>query len=489
MTLQSNLERGPSAATVLVVDLDDTLVRTDTLAEQFVALVFRNPLAALMLLPVLLRGRAAFKARLAHLQPLDPAALPYHEPLLDFLRQQKQRSRPIHLVTAAHQSVADAVAAHCGLFDSAEGSDGARNLKGVHKAERLIERFPDGFAYAGDSRADLKVWAKAQGVVLAGAAAPVAVQARKLGKPLEAEFERDRPSLKTWRKALRLHQWTKNLLVFLPLLLSQKFTDPQTVMLSLAAFVAMGLTASATYLINDLSDLASDRRHATKRHRPLAAGVLRIEHVAVAVPLLLTAAAALALATSPVLLLGLAGYAVLTLAYTFRLKRRAILDVATLALLYAIRIAIGAAVIGTPQSPWLITFSLFFFFSMSLAKRYAEIHNLRAGDVSRPLPGRGYRTDDGPAVLALGAASSVASVLIVVTYLMEEAFPSNIYAQPDWLWVAPLLLMIWVARLWLVAGRGELDEDPIAYAIRDRFSWKLMGPLLAAFVLATIAWP
>ena len=146
----------------------------------------------------------------------------------------------------------------------------------MHKAERLVERFPDGFAYAGDSRADLKVWAKAQGVVLAGAAAPVAVQARKLGKPLEAEFERDRPSLKTWRKALRLHQWTKNLLVFLPLLLSQKFTDPQAVMLSLAAFVAMGLTASATYLINDLSDLASDRRHATKRHRPLAAGVLRI---------------------------------------------------------------------------------------------------------------------------------------------------------------------------------------------------------------------
>jgi 4-hydroxybenzoate polyprenyltransferase len=487
MTLQPNAQR--AAATVLVVDLDDTLVRTDTLVEQFVALVFSKPLAALMLLPMLLRGRAAFKGRLAQLQPLDPAALPYNEPLLDFLRGEKSQARPIHLVTAAHQSVADAVAGHCGLFDSAEGSDAGRNLKGARKAERLAERFPEGFCYAGDSRADLKVWAMAESVVLAGAAPGVAHEARSLGKPLEAEFARDRPNLKTWRKALRLHQWTKNLLVFLPLLLSQKFTEPHAVLMSVVAFLALGLTASATYLINDLSDLASDRRHATKRNRPLAAGVLRIEHVAVAVPLLVIVAAGLALATSPALLLGLAGYAVLTLTYTFRLKRRAMLDVAALASLYAIRIAIGSAVISTPHSPWLMTFSLFFFFSMSLAKRYAEIHNLCDGGQSRPLPGRGYRTDDGPAVLALGAASSVASVLVVMTYLMEEAFPSNIYEQPDWLWAAPFLLMIWVGRIWLVAGRGELDEDPIAYAIGDRFSWKLMVPLVAAFVLATVAWP
>lgn len=475
--------------TALIVDLDDTLVRTDTLAEQFIALAFRNPLAALMLLPVLLQGRARFKARLAQLQPLDAAALPYHEPLLDFLRLQKAAARPIHLVTAAHQSVADAVAAHCGLFDSAEGSDSARNLKGSRKAERLVERFPDGFAYAGDSQADLKVWARADSVVLTGASDHVAREARKLGKPLEAEFERTKGGWRTWRRALRMHQWTKNLLVFLPLLLSHSFVNPHAVLLSIAAFLALGLTASATYLVNDLADLASDRRHATKRQRPLASGLLKIEHVAVAVPLLLAAAAALALLTSPILLVGLVGYAVLTLTYTFSLKRRALLDVAALASLYAIRISIGAAVINTVQSPWLITFSLFFFFSMSLAKRYAEIHNLQAVGTAQALPGRGYRTDDGPAVLALGAASSVASVLIVVVYLMEEAFPSNIYEQPGWLWAAPFLLMIWVARLWLIAGRGELDEDPIAFAIHDRFSWMLMIPLIGGFALATLAWP
>lgn len=475
---------------VLIVDLDDTLVRTDTLVEQYFALLFRRPLAALMLLASLLGGRAAFKARLADLQPLDPAALPYNEAMLDFLGEEKRRGREIHLVTAAHQSTAAAVAAHCGVFDSAEGTANGRNLKGEHKAQRLAERFPGGFAYAGDSRADLKVWARASAIILAGADRSVERDARGLGKAVEAEFLQDSAGWRTWRRALRLHQWTKNILIFLPLLLSQRFLDPHAIALTLAAFVAMGLTASATYLINDLSDLGSDRKHATKRARPLASGELRIEHAMLAVPLLLAAAAGLAVATSPALLWGLALYAILTLSYTFYLKRQAILDVAALAALYAIRIFIGAAVIETPQSAWLLTFTLFFFFSMSTAKRYAEIHNLAAATTGTTrLPGRGYKTDDGPTVLALGAATSVASVLLVVVYLMEEAFPSNIYARPEWLWAAPLLLMIWVARLWLIAGRGELDEDPIAFALHDRFSWKLAAPLVLAFVLAVLAWP
>lgn len=488
MTIQSPIAAA-AKRTPLIVDLDETLVRTDTLVEQFIALVIRRPLAALAMLPAILGGRARFKARLAAAQPLDPVWLPYHQPLLEFLREQREGGREIHLVTAADHSVAEAVARHCGLFDSAEGSDGACNLKGARKAQRLAERFPGGFAYAGDSPADLKIWAAADGIVLAGTSRAVAAQARRLGKPVEAEFSREGAGLAAWRRALRLHQWTKNLLVFLPLLLSQEFLDPRALALSLTAFLCLGLTASATYLVNDLADLDSDRRHASKRRRPLAAGDLRIAHVVIAIPLLLLAATALALAVSPPLLVGLAAYAALTLTYTFRLKRQAILDVAALASLYAIRISIGAAVLGAEHSPWLLTFSLSFFFSMSLAKRYAEIHNQHAPSEGRILPGRGYRSDDGPAVLALGAASSMASVLIVVVYLMEEAFPSNLYAQPGWLWAAPFLLMIWVARIWLIAGRGELDEDPIAFAIRDRFSWGLAAPLAIAFALAGLAWP
>lgn len=490
MTTSSQTASATTADHVpLVVDLDETLVRTDTLFEQFVGLAFKRPLAALAMLPEILRGRARFKARLAAAHPIDPAHLPYDQPLVEFIRKQRAQGRPVHLVTAADDSVAKAVAEQCGLFDSAEGSDGARNLKGARKAERLQARFPEGFAYAGDSKADLKIWDRAAAIVLAGTSASVTGRARRLGKPVEAEFDREGAGLKAWTRALRLHQWAKNLLVFIPLLLSQEFSDPRKLALVVTAFVTLGLTASATYLVNDLSDLESDRRHQTKRRRPLAAGDLRIAQVAFAVPVMLAAAFGVALAVSPPLLLGLAAYAALTLTYTFHLKRRAILDVAALAVLYAIRISIGAAVIGAAHSPWLLTFSLSFFFSISLAKRYAEIRNQDAATERRFLPGRGYRTDDGPAVLALGASASTASVLIIVVYLMEEAFPSNLYDHAAWLWAAPFLLMIWVARIWLIAGRGELDEDPIAFAIRDRFSWALAAPLVLAFALASLAWP
>jgi 4-hydroxybenzoate polyprenyltransferase len=484
--------RGTITAAVpdaLVVDLDHSLVRTDTLFEQFAGLVFRSPVTALLLLVSLIRGRARFKAQLAELHPLDASALPYHELLLAFLREQKAKGRTLHLVTASDRSTAEAVARHCGLFDTVEGSDGASNLKGARKAEHLVRRFPEGFAYAGDSRADLKVWNQAESIVLAGASPAVANRARKLGKMLEAEFEGAVAGLQTWRRALRVHQWAKNLLVFVPLLLSQKYLEPRAVGLSILAFVALSLVAAATYLINDLSDLAADRRHPTKRRRPLAAGDLRIEHALAAVPLLFLVGGGLAAAVSPSLLLGLLAYVVLTLGYTFYLKRQALLDVVTLGVLYALRLMIGAATIGVEHSVWLLTFSLFFFFSMSLAKRYAEIANLLSTGPDQDLKGRGYRTGDASTVLALGVSSSTASVLIVVLYLMEDAFPSNIYAQSYWLWTVPFVLTVWAARIWLIAGRGELDEDPVAFAIKDRFSLGLAAPLAAAFALATIRWP
>lgn len=485
------IARRPAAeqAQVLVVDLDHTLVRTDTLFEQFVALVFRAPVSAIWVLMFLLGGRAAFKARLALLQPLDPASLPYREPLLAFLREEKSKGRRLHLVTAADQSIADAVALHCGLFDSAEGTQDGVNLKGARKAGRLRERFPEGFAYAGDSSADLAVWAHSESIILAGARPAVARRAHALAKPVEAWFAPPTRRLNTWRRALRIHQWAKNLLVFVPLVLSQQYRNPQAIGLAVAAFVALGLVASATYLINDLSDLPADRGHATKSLRPLATGDLPISSALIAVPILLALGFGLAVAASPALLGWIAAYAALTLTYTFYLKRQALLDVATLGALYGLRLIIGGSAIEAPHSVWLLTFSIFFFFSMSLAKRYAEIANLAAVGREFGPKGRGYKMTDGPVILALGVASSIASVIIVVLYLMEEAFPSNLYSHPNWLWVTPFLLMIWAARIWLIAGRGELDEDPVAFAIYDRFSWMLAIPLVIGFVLATLAWP
>lgn len=472
----------------LVVDLDRTLVRADTLVEQFVALVFRRPLVALMLLGQLVRGRAAFKARLAALGDLDPARLPYRAPLLEYLRLQKAIGRRLHLVTAADQRWAETIADHCGIFTSARGSDGTINLKGLLKADHLVERFPSGFSYAGDSRADLKVWRRAQGIVLAGASPATSRAAARLGKVVEAEFARERSRLQTWPRALRLHQWAKNLLVFVPLVLSQSYRNASDVAVASVAFVALGLVASGTYLLNDLADLMADRGHPTKSSRPLAAGDLPVEHALVVAPLLLVLGLGVAATTSSVLLTGVTCYLCLTLFYTFDLKRRLLLDVVVLAFLYALRIMIGGEAIGAPHSVWLLTFSMFFFFSISLAKRYAEIASLQAAGAPDRLPRRGYRLVDAPVVLALGVSSSTASVLIVVHYLMEEAFPSNLYAQPNWLWAAPTVLTVWAARLWVVAGRGELHEDPVAFAIKDPFSWLAAAPLAVAFALAVLGW-
>jgi len=478
---------GPSrGASPLIVDLDFTLLRTDSLWEQFTALFFRRPWDALCALATLGRGRAQFKARIVELVDLDPAALPYRQELVDYLKAQKAQGRRVHLATAADRRTAEAVAAHVGLFDTVEASDGAHNLKGQGKAERLAERFPSGFVYAGDHAADLKVWAGAEAIVLAGASPSVARRARALGKPIEAEFKGPRAGLKVWRKALRLHQWAKNILVFVPLLLAHRYRDLHADAMVAAAFVAMGLVASATYVINDLADLAADRRHAAKRRRPFAAGDLSIAQGAGAVACLFAAGFGLAAALSPALLLGLAAYTVLTLSYTFRLKRLALIDVATLGLLYTTRIVIGGLVAQVPLSVWLLTFSMFFFFSISLAKRYAEIFAMAAKARVGAIAGRGYRADDGPAVLALGVGATVASVLIVVIYLTDEAFPSKIYHHPNWLWAAPFLLMLWSSRVWLLAGRGEMDEDPVAFALRDRFSWALAVPLLLAFARAVI---
>ena len=482
MTVQAVRRASPP----LVVDLDFTLLRTDTLWEQFVALVFRNPLAAVVSLASLAGGRARFKAKLARFGGLDPATLPYRQDLVDYIRAQKAGGRSVHLATAADRGLADAVAAHLGLFDTVDASDGAQNLKGQGKAARLAERFPSGFVYAGDHAADLKVWAGAEAVVLAGARPAVARRARALGKPVEAEFPPSLATAKVWRRALRLHQWAKNVLVFIPVLLAHRYRDVHADLLTLAAFFALSLAASATYLINDMADLASDRAHPIKRERPLASGDLAITQGLAAAILLLAAAFGLAFAAAPILVLGVLGYVILTLAYTFRLKRVALIDVTTLGLLYSARLVIGTLVTGVELSVWLLTFSMFFFFSLSLAKRHAEIYAMAAKTPAMAIRGRGYRADDGPVVLALGVGSSVASVLIVVLYLTEEAFPSGVYHHPAWLWAAPFLLMLWVGRVWLLAGRGELDQDPVAFALRDRFSWALAAPLVLAFALAVI---
>lgn len=474
----------PAVDKPLIVDMDGTLLRTDALYEGMARAFFRKPFETIAALPLLFKGRPAFKRRIAEIADLGVNLLPLRESLVAHLRREHARGRSLHLYTAADHTLAERVAERVGLFESVQGSRGDVNLKGARKLAEIQRRFPGGFAYAGNSAADLPIWRESDGIVIAAASKSVTDRAQRLGKPVEAEFA-DRRSLSTWWRALRVHQWTKNLLIYIPLLLSPSYSDASAVMKVGLGFVILGIVASGCYLINDLADLAADRRHRSKRDRPLASGELPIQHAAIAAPLMILSGLVAALLLSAPFALGLLLYIATTLSYSLRLKRVALLDVFLLGLLYTLRLIMGTLLISYALSAWLLTFAMFFFVAMSLAKRHAELVNAQMG-VERRIAGRGYLPSDAPLTLSLGISLTTASNLILVLYLVEEAFPSGLYMAAGWLWAAPLLVCLWTMRIWLLAHRGELDDDPVAFAIRDRLSLGLGTLLAIAFVVARL---
>jgi 4-hydroxybenzoate polyprenyltransferase/beta-phosphoglucomutase-like phosphatase (HAD superfamily) len=479
------LDVPPARALPLIVDLDGTLVRTDTAFELIAANFTRKPLAVLAALATGLVSRARMKSRLAAAGALDVDTLPLREDLVAYLTEQRRLGREIHLVSAADQAVVDQVAARVGLFDSASGSRDGVNLKGARKAAALVERFPDGFVYAGDSPADGPVWRASAGAIVAGNGKAAERAARAAERAIEATFRDPPTTFKDWRKALRLHQWAKNVLLFVALFLGQAYHDPQAWAACVLGFFILGAVASGTYVVNDLLDLASDRRHPTKRMRMLASGRLRIAHALLLAPVLIVGGLAGGFLVEPLFGASLAAYLALTLAYSLRLKRVPFLDTLLLAWLFTLRILMGGALAGVVVSEWLLVFSMFFFFGLSIAKRHVEVLK-RGRDGGGALPGRGFDSQDEAVTLAFGVASSVASILILVMYLMEGAFPSGFYTAPVFLWAMPVVVGGWLTRVWLLAHRGELDDDPVAFAIRDRVSIVLGLLLGAAFLAASL---
>ena len=466
----------PSHAKPIAVDLDGSLVLTDMLVEGFVASFFRRPLTTLKALFALREGRASFKERVAELDSLALESVPWRQPFVDFLKAERLKGRPLHLVTASHQAVAERIAGALDIFETVEGSRDGVNLKGRRKLERLQDRFPDGFAYAGDSRADLPIWQKADSIILVGADRSTRDAAHRLGPPVEGEFLQEGGGFAAWIKELRLHQWSKNVLIFLPLLLSHSYTETGAVLNSLFGFLIFGMVASATYLINDMADLAADRQHPSKRHRPLASGRIRLVDAAFVAGVLLVLGLALAALLNLAFFLVVLAYLLLTLFYSFRLKRIEMLDVFVIACLFTLRLTAGTAVIEVAPSAWLLSFSLFLFLSLALAKRHGEIMRTE-GDDGR-LTGRGYQPTDGPLTLTFGAANGIGAVLLMLIYLVNEAFPLSVYGQPEWLWAIPPILLLWILRIWLLAHRGELDDDPVQFALRDPASL-FLGVILA----------
>jgi 4-hydroxybenzoate polyprenyltransferase len=464
-----------------VLDLDGTVVRGNLLVETALAFLRKNPLQLFMLLVWLLRGRAALKQQLAARAQVDVEALPLNHDLIAYAAEQAGKGRQIFIATAADRAIADRVAQRIPFVSGVIASDGRTNLKGAVKAHALRERFPAGFDYAGDAGADLAVWKAARSAVVVEAPASVVTRAGRV-----ADVVRVFPRQPTWKaliRSLRLHQWAKNALVFVPLVLSGKLSDPVALAATAVAFMAMNIVASTTYLINDLVDLADDRRHWSKRERPLASGRLPLLAGLAIVPAGLVAGLGLAALSGMGVAAGVLLYVACTLAYSLGIKRLPILDGFMLAWLFTIRLGVGILASGAAPSPWLLVFSMFLFASLSFAKRHTEVATvLERGDTH--VRGRGYQTVDLPLILAIGVATGMCAVLILVLYIIDDAFRQSFYGNAAWLWGFPAVLFLFISRIWLMCQRGQMDDDPVAFAVKDRPSLALAGILTLCFAAA-----
>jgi len=470
----------------LCVDLDGTLVRSDLLWESVLRLLRQRPLHALRLPFWLARGRAAFKERVADAVRIDASSLPYHTRLVDYLQREREGGRRLFLVTASHAVPARDVAHHLGLFESVLATEGEINLKGRRKRLELVRRFGErGFDYAGNSSADLEVWPAARKAIAVDAPRRVL---RRLGDRADEVIESARrPWPLAVANAIRVRQWVKNLLIFTPLVLAHRLLEPRLLLETALGFLAFSLGASAVYVLNDLLDVEADRHHPEKRQRPFASGELPLPAAFVLIPLLAGASLALALLLPTPFVWVLGCYFAVTTLYSFFLKEVALLDVLVLAALFTTRILAGANASGTPVSEWLLAFSMFIFLSLAAVKRYAELLRLRDGAIGGvKLKRRGYFTDDHELILQMGLSSGFMAVLVLALYITSEAV-TELYSRPELLWLACPLILYWVSRIWLLAHRGEVHDDPLMFAIRDWATWVvvLVG---SAVLLAASRW-
>lgn len=456
---------------VLAVDLDGTLLKTDTLWEGVLEVVRhprRWPVAIPRLVGSLLRGKAEFKEVVAELAPLSAISLPFRDDLVRWLRDEHTRGRTLVLATGAPAVVAEAVARELGIFTSVFSTQGSNNLTASRKRLALDSALGTGaWDYVGDSSDDIEVWAGARVAYTVDPAASLVRRAQARGIVLQPVAARSSASLAIVARAVRVHQWVKNLLIFAPAVLAHRAGVAGDVAVAALAFLAFSLVASATYIFNDLLDLPSDRLHRGKRERPLASGRLLISSGVGIGALFVLAAIAVSLLLPLAFRVVLLGYAALTLSYSLDLKRRPLVDVVVLAGLYTMRLVAGAVATQVELSFWLLAFSMFLFFSLALAKRATELGRLDP-EVSRPA-GRGYARGDLEPLTAIGAASGTTAVMVFALYL-NTTVASALYPHAKALWLMCPLFLYWVTRLWLYVRRGWIDDDPVVFALRDRTS-------------------
>lgn len=451
---------------VIFVDLDGTLIRTDMFVEGVLRLIKQNPLNLFLILLWLLRGRSVAKTLVARRSHIDPAVLPYEADFIDYLKGRKANGAEIVMATAAHWSQARAIARHLGFFDAVLASSARRNLKRRTKLEAIAQHNRGkGFSYAGNAHADHPIWVESESCILVNAPRRE-VSYWRAARKIERMFNSEQGRGRAFLKEMRPHQWAKNILVFVPLLTSHEYGSAGPILAALSAFISFSLCASGVYFLNDLLDLDADRRHPTKRNRPLASGALPVSvgiAGAVGFPL---AALAFAVFTLPLeFLLILAAYFAITNFYSFFLKKVSTADVMTLAILYTIRVIAGAVACSIVLSSWLLAFSVFIFVSLAYLKRYVEVAALE----DKPVNGRGYTSNDSETMFSLGTANAIASVVVLALYINSDDV-RGLYSSPRLLWLLCLLHLYWTNRLWVGARRGKINEDPIIFALRDGVS-------------------
>lgn len=473
---------------IAVVDLDGTLVATDTLWESVFRLLRQRPASAFQMPAWLAAGKARFKARIAEETVPDAAKLPYRAEVLRRLQLRREAGSEIVLATASHEKVARSVASHLGLFDRVLASDSTTNLSGKAKLA-AIEEIAEGrpFDYVGNASTDVPIWARSRTAIAVAPSRSALDGLRGLGKEAEIWV----PRAKTRRPALsatRPHQWAKNTLVFVPLALAHDFSDATSLARVFVAFLTFCAVASATYLLNDILDIEADRAHPEKRRRPIASGDLSILRASQLAGLLLIGGfslSAIALPADSTAMLAI--YFALTSAYSLWLKERLFLDVMLLAGLYTQRVLAGGVAAPVDVSTWLLAFSLFFFLGLAFIKRYVELIQLDP-QANNPLAGRAYRASDRGLIEVMGIASGYVSVLVLGLYVSSEAV-TQLYARPELLWLVSPVMLFWISRMWFLALRGRLPSDPVLFATTDRTSYFCGALILVVGGIASGAGP
>ena len=469
---------------ILVVDLDGTLLRSDMVFESFWSAFGRDWRSPFLAVAALTGGRAALKRHLAMASAVEAATLPYDPKVIAYVQAWRESGGKTALVTASDSDFAEAIAAYLGIFDEVHGSNGKLNLKGDRKGQFLEERFGHKrFAYMGDARADLPVWKRAAKAITVNAPAALRRETDRVCENAEHLVTNSR-SVTPYIKALRPHQWLKNTLVFLPMLAAHQL-DSAMFLLSLLAFVCFSLVASSVYVLNDLLDLAADRAHPRKKNRPFASGSIPIAHGTWMAGGVLILGGMLAISISPEFLLAMVAYYLLTMAYSLKLKRRIVIDICVLAGLYTARIIAGGVATGIPLSVWLLAFSIFFFLSLAAVKRLAElIDSAERGNLK--VSGRGYHVDDLPIISMIAIGAGYVAVLVMTLYVNSPAVV-ELYTHPEALWGVCAVVLYWITRTVMVAHRGQMHDDPVVYAAKDRISQACLLIILCFILVGALA--